>query len=781
MLLMRASAWGGITDRGKERRLKFVGPRTWRLHIIIPVLLQLALLLFSAGIVVYLWGLDPSAAQVTLAVSCTGFLFYACVSVVAIILPDFPFQTPVSIFFRKVFSWVKKFVAYIRTRLRRRSAAPSQRIEMSFIGPLYKAFRRTTTPDQVVENVHDPMKLSNPAFWRQDPLFTSPLPKHTAASAGFWLLENSADSSAAPAVAAVFFELQWQPHHHSATALIRLHDTYKQCLRAHRFDKFVRLKALQSAAAYYVLYHTWLIRSASKSRGAEVEKPPDLPSDLLLHKTREEWHGYDLFEYLLHFQDCSESVTSARFLSYIAPYWFCGDSEFTIRFRSSRLESLYDLIAVLEVSKALDPATLTDCVLCVGAAMDFPLHPEDLIRVDKRYVSLSGGTSKVVLIWDSDYLSPTFKMVVEHICEITLGCGRNHDDAAQALDILLTLAKHALLPLVDAAWINELLTRAAESDMADEEFTLFLRLSARRVGGFGIDLQSLRKTMTSEAPTPDDTLFCKVMKNIQACAERGDDTSALRDNDFEAIYGGLLAIRDIPRLGLALFDDGTLQTFYGAVNHGNPIRVKQAAYDVMLVTRDLWLKSEGLRQRLEDLDFFRQLHSVVIETTRPDYQRSFLLMMELLSEDVHWHSYLRKDMGIWLPHRHEGMWHALRILANVGGLPLPPVLDIRNLLSYDRLLQSLVLDEWERVLKRHVRDLTADGLKPLVEVTEQFRELLFDKNYQRAVLTRINEVAQRLEPSDGNYDGPGGDVRGIVNDLVTKLHLPPRRPPSRMD
>jgi hypothetical protein len=57
------------------------------------------------------------------------------------------------------------------------------------------------------------MTLSNPVFWRNDPLFTSPIPKDIAASAGFWLLENSTDFSAASAVAAVFSEFQWPSHY----------------------------------------------------------------------------------------------------------------------------------------------------------------------------------------------------------------------------------------------------------------------------------------------------------------------------------------------------------------------------------------------------------------------------------------------------------------------------------------------------------------------------------------------------------------------------------------
>ena len=68
------------------------------------------------------------------------------------------------------------------------------------------------------------------------------------------------------------------------------------------------------------------------------------------------------------------------------------------------------------------------------------------------------------------------------------------------------------------------------------------------------------------------------------------------------------------------------------------------------------------------------------------------------------------------------------------------------------------------------------------KVTEQIKELLFDKHYRRAVLAKVNEVAQHLELPDGNsYDGPGGDARGIMDGLVAKLQLPPRRPPSRID
>ncbi|KAF9647309.1 hypothetical protein BDM02DRAFT_3081760, partial [Thelephora ganbajun] len=57
----QASTWGNIVDRGKERQAKLVGLQKWGLHLImesLPVMLQFALLLFGAALVVYLWDLD---------------------------------------------------------------------------------------------------------------------------------------------------------------------------------------------------------------------------------------------------------------------------------------------------------------------------------------------------------------------------------------------------------------------------------------------------------------------------------------------------------------------------------------------------------------------------------------------------------------------------------------------------------------------------------------------------------------------------------------------------
>ena len=378
---------------------------------------------------------------------------------------------------------------------------------------------------------------------------------------------------------------------------------------------------------------------------------------------------------------------------------------------------------------------------------------------------------------DSDYFALTFKRVAEHIHGIVLAKGRRRRHAEKALEILLTLAKKTTLPLVDAAWVNELLKSAAGGTMDDEKFTLFLRLSARRKEDEAApDVETPPGnvkacatnpphggTVPSETPTPEYILLSKIMRNVQICIEK---EGGWQD---EAVYGGFIAMRDIPRLGTCLPDGDFLQTLSGALEkeEGKSLRVRKAAYDVVLAAQDGWLRSADLRQILEDLDFPKKLHSVVAETGRSDYQRSFLEMMEILSEDRYWHSYLREAMEIWLPLRHEGPEYTLRILIVVGELLLPAKPPL------DKSLEKLIEDEWAGVPGRLVQDITADRLKPLAEVTEKFRELLFSESERRAVLAVVERVIPSLEKRlDGGYDGPGEDIRGIISDLLEVLRIP---------
>ena len=389
------------------------------------------------------------------------------------------------------------------------------------------------------------------------------------------------------------------------------------------------------------------------------------------------------------------------------------------------------------------------------------------------------------LTGNSGYFVRTFEVVVDHIHGLVLNPGDRLHNTKMALEILLILAKKTTLTFVGAAWMNKLLENAARGDMDDDMFIRFLRLNSRRKGedptvdigmsldpdhlhvrGGETDSQSLKGIVPSGTHTLEHTLSIKIFRNVRACSEH---EGGWQD---EAVYGGLMAMKDIPRLGSYLPNGDFLETLSEAMGKGKPFQVRKAAYDVILVAQDGWLKSEGLRQTLERLDFPTRLHSVVIATGDLGHRRSFLKMMDTLSEDRYWHSYLRGSMSIWLPFCQEGPDHVLHILTNVGELshreydgfaPSP----------LEKLLEKLVEDEWARVPGRVAKDLTADRLRPLAEVTRRFKELVFTESERRAVLSVVERVIPSLERRrGGGYEGPGEDIRGIVNDLLENLRVP---------
>ncbi|KAJ7510917.1 hypothetical protein B0H11DRAFT_1615002, partial [Mycena galericulata] len=70
---------GTIEDRGLERQRKLDGLRKWKFDAVLqmfPLLLQLALLLFSTAISVYLWTVNRSVAIIMLALTSVGFGVY---------------------------------------------------------------------------------------------------------------------------------------------------------------------------------------------------------------------------------------------------------------------------------------------------------------------------------------------------------------------------------------------------------------------------------------------------------------------------------------------------------------------------------------------------------------------------------------------------------------------------------------------------------------------------------------------------------------------------------
>ena len=389
---------------------------------------------------------------------------------------------------------------------------------------------------------------------------------------------------------------------------------------------------------------------------------------------------------------------------------------------------------------------------------------------------------------DSVYFASTFKEVVEHTCRVVLSKGRRQRYAKTALEILLNLAKKTPFPFVDPAWIDSLLIRAAWKKMDDVSFIVLLRLSA--LGKTDEAATEWGTTMrydddyieqgevdpggivTSENQTPEYALLKQVLRNVDSCSAQEDGW------EDDAVYGGLIALKDLPGLRRCDPKEEFIRTLSRAMEKreakeekDKPFRIRKAAYDVVLAVQDKWLRSGGdLRQTLEEVDFPRRLHSVVTEPLRSDHQRSFLKMIEILSEDRFWYSYLRKAMDIWLPLHHEGPHHALRTLCRVGELRLLEPDDYNT----EKPLEKVVEEEWAAVPGRYPMELTADLLGPLAEVTKQFKRLSFFTEIDRkAVLAMVEQVVPSSERRrDEGYGGPDDEVREIIEDLLKVLREP---------
>ena len=406
--------------------------------------------------------------------------------------------------------------------------------------------------------------------------------------------------------------------------------------------------------------------------------------------------------------------------------------------------------------------------------------------------------------------------MVEHICQIVFSEGRRKRYAKEALETLLSLIKKSVDAvqnyerifdpektawidgpkkagiddlLKGVAWIDNLLKRAARKHMDDETFTVLLRLNALRrsdeaatgpetTGGHDFDHFEGNEADPEGVvkwgdPTPEYALLDKVLRIVDICG-------AQDDWEDDAVYGGLIAIKDLPGPELGDPKEEFIRTLAKAMEKretegeefkkDKPFRVKKAAYDVVLSLRDRWLRSADLRQTFEAVDFPRKLHSVIAETFRSDYQRSFLEMIEILSEDRYWHPYLRKAMDIWLPLHRDGPDHALRTLRSVG--ELLPGGDRSN---KKKSLEKVVEEEWEAVPGRSdLNNLTADRLGPLAEVTEQFKRLsVFSESGREAVLAAVEQVVPCLERRrDEGYGGPDDELRMIIEDLLRVLREP---------
>lgn len=180
----------------------------------------------------------------------------------------------------------------------------------------------------------------------------------------------------------------------------------------------------------------------------------------------------------------------------------------------------------------------------------------------------------------SDYLQLTFINVVEHILEMSFGASYRSRYADKAVEAITTLLEKSMFwELIDVSWVDGLLGRAVEGGTNQEVFAQLLRLR-----GLGVKARD-EQIVVSENLIPEDKIF----DAISGVIVTGSKQEGWWNDGV--VYGGLTAMRSMPKLGSHVPDANFLRALSDAVearegedNSG----VRKVASDVILVARDAW-------------------------------------------------------------------------------------------------------------------------------------------------------------------------------------------------
>jgi hypothetical protein len=94
--------WTDVTPERKAlalRQYRYINLEAWKLDSILtalPVMMQVAVILFLCGLVIFLWNIDRSVAEVTTAFAVLCLVLVATVTLLPVVIPACPYKSPLS-------------------------------------------------------------------------------------------------------------------------------------------------------------------------------------------------------------------------------------------------------------------------------------------------------------------------------------------------------------------------------------------------------------------------------------------------------------------------------------------------------------------------------------------------------------------------------------------------------------------------------------------------------------------------------------------------------------
>ncbi|KAJ7215934.1 hypothetical protein GGX14DRAFT_606915, partial [Mycena pura] len=221
MYYQAAGSKGTTEERGLERQRKLDGLRKWKLEAVLqmfPLLLQLALLLFSTALSVYLWTINVSLAIIVLALTFLGFGTYLFLPSSAIFSRDSPFQTSCATCGKRIISLTLRVLKPARKFIQNvKSFMSLFRESQGYLLP-------RSSGNTSVKSHNEPQQETFPEW-----LFKK---ESVEVPAVLWVLETSTDPIMISTAAEMALDLQWPLGLDLRLSMTRLEETAKHWSRS---------------------------------------------------------------------------------------------------------------------------------------------------------------------------------------------------------------------------------------------------------------------------------------------------------------------------------------------------------------------------------------------------------------------------------------------------------------------------------------------------------------------------------------------------------------------
>lgn len=235
---------GSAADKSRDRQRKLDGLERWHFHTaieILPVMLQLALMLFGCAMSFYLWTICRTVAGVVLGFTLLGVISYLAFTLAATLHYDCPYQTPPSTLIRALNKYLSHSDSAFARSLRHQVASlagaasrlvkkPAQIFRRLRFG-VRIALRNSTRSLGVPEESEDiPLTFVESHSWPFKEISIDWEVCKADARCISWMLDSTTESDVIFSIVRFAADMTWYPDIASFLSPLTLSDLFHECL-----------------------------------------------------------------------------------------------------------------------------------------------------------------------------------------------------------------------------------------------------------------------------------------------------------------------------------------------------------------------------------------------------------------------------------------------------------------------------------------------------------------------------------------------------------------------